>query len=173
MREAVIVSAVRTPVGSANKGTYKDIRPEDLAAAAVKGTMEHIERIFNSPDKGLSGISTGLLNFDRVLQGLRAEGSTDMDVGFSLAAKALASGKSRRKVEIGSWTIRVRVVPAWRTWLCTGENSQGRPVMPMTMSTAAQASTTPGKSRLPGSDGTVIRITLASKVWRAANMAAG
>ncbi|MCB9734408.1 MAG: thiolase family protein [Deltaproteobacteria bacterium] len=42
MREAVIVSAVRTPVGKAGKGVYRDTRPEDLAAAAVKGAVERV-----------------------------------------------------------------------------------------------------------------------------------
>ena len=42
MREAVIVSAVRTPVGRANKGTYARTRPEDLGAAAVKGAVERV-----------------------------------------------------------------------------------------------------------------------------------
>ncbi|HEX2520731.1 MAG TPA: acetyl-CoA C-acyltransferase, partial [Terriglobia bacterium] len=44
MRDAVIVAAVRTPVGKAKKGTLKDMRPDDLAAAviaeAVKRTPE-------------------------------------------------------------------------------------------------------------------------------------
>jgi acetyl-CoA acyltransferase len=35
MREAVIVSAVRTAVGKAPRGTLKDTRPDDLAAAAI------------------------------------------------------------------------------------------------------------------------------------------
>jgi acetyl-CoA acyltransferase len=42
MREAVIVSAVRTPVGRAVKGTYKNVRPEDLGAAVIKGAMERV-----------------------------------------------------------------------------------------------------------------------------------
>ena len=36
MKEAVIVSAVRTAVGKAPKGTLKNTRPDDLAAAAIK-----------------------------------------------------------------------------------------------------------------------------------------
>jgi len=44
MQEAVIVTAVRTPVGRAKKGMLKDTRPDDLAAAvlseAVKRTPE-------------------------------------------------------------------------------------------------------------------------------------
>jgi acetyl-CoA acyltransferase len=35
MREAVIVSAVRTPVGKAKKGTLRDVRPDDMAAAVI------------------------------------------------------------------------------------------------------------------------------------------
>ncbi|MCL6635361.1 MAG: acetyl-CoA C-acyltransferase, partial [Peptococcaceae bacterium] len=36
MQEAVIVSAVRTAVGKAPKGTLRKSRPEDIAAAVVK-----------------------------------------------------------------------------------------------------------------------------------------
>src|ERR1700735_1137831 len=36
MREAVIVSSVRTAVGKAGKGTLRATRPDDLAAAAIK-----------------------------------------------------------------------------------------------------------------------------------------
>ena len=36
MREAVIVSSVRTPVGKAPKGTLRTTRPDDLAAAAIR-----------------------------------------------------------------------------------------------------------------------------------------
>ena len=42
MREAVIVSAVRTPVGKAGKGSYKNVRPEDLGAAVIKGAMDKV-----------------------------------------------------------------------------------------------------------------------------------
>ena len=40
MREAVIVSAVRTPVGRANKGTLRNTRPEDLGALVVKEAVK-------------------------------------------------------------------------------------------------------------------------------------
>jgi acetyl-CoA acyltransferase len=42
MREAVIVSAVRTPVGKAPKGTLRNTRPDDLGAIAVKGALERL-----------------------------------------------------------------------------------------------------------------------------------
>ena len=40
MREAVIVSAARTAVGKAPKGTLRATRPDDLAAAAMSGALE-------------------------------------------------------------------------------------------------------------------------------------
>jgi len=40
MKDAVIVSAVRTAVGKAPKGTLKNTRPDDLAAAAIRSAVE-------------------------------------------------------------------------------------------------------------------------------------
>ncbi|MBE3559580.1 MAG: thiolase family protein [Ktedonobacteraceae bacterium] len=48
MPEAVIVSAVRTPIGRANKGVLKDVRADDLAAFAVKGAVERIPQLDRS-----------------------------------------------------------------------------------------------------------------------------
>jgi acetyl-CoA acyltransferase len=42
MPEAVIVSAVRTPVGRAPKGALSTTRPDDLAALAVGGALEKV-----------------------------------------------------------------------------------------------------------------------------------
>ena len=40
MREIVIVSCVRTPVGRAFKGTLRATRPDELAAVAIKGALD-------------------------------------------------------------------------------------------------------------------------------------
>lgn len=42
MREAVIVSAVRTAVGKAPRGTLKDTRPDELAAAAIAEAVRRV-----------------------------------------------------------------------------------------------------------------------------------
>src|SRR5579862_6227324 len=42
MPEAVIVSAVRTPVGRAPKGALSTTRPDDLAAIALSGALEKV-----------------------------------------------------------------------------------------------------------------------------------
>ncbi len=43
MKEAVIVSAVRTAVGKAPKGTLKNTRPDDLGATAIKEAVARVE----------------------------------------------------------------------------------------------------------------------------------
>src|SRR5581483_6753248 len=48
MSEAVIVSAVRTPIGRAGKGALKDIRADDLAALAVKAAVERVPQLDRS-----------------------------------------------------------------------------------------------------------------------------
>jgi len=45
MRDVVIVSAVRTPVGRAFKGTLRATRPDELAAVAIKGTLERVPQV--------------------------------------------------------------------------------------------------------------------------------
>jgi len=42
MREAVLVSAVRTPVGKSGRGTLATTRPDDLAATAIKGALARV-----------------------------------------------------------------------------------------------------------------------------------
>jgi acetyl-CoA acyltransferase len=43
MRDAVIVSAVRTAVGKAPKGTLRDTRPDEMGAAVIKEAMARVE----------------------------------------------------------------------------------------------------------------------------------
>jgi acetyl-CoA acyltransferase len=45
MREAVIVSSVRTAVGKAGKGALRATRPDDMAAAAIRGALERVPAI--------------------------------------------------------------------------------------------------------------------------------
>lgn len=45
MREAVIVSSVRTAVGKAGKGALRSARPDDMAAAAIKGALERVPQL--------------------------------------------------------------------------------------------------------------------------------
>jgi len=45
MPEAVIVSAARSPIGRANKGSLKDLRPDDLAATIVRAALDKVPEL--------------------------------------------------------------------------------------------------------------------------------
>jgi acetyl-CoA acyltransferase len=45
MRDVVIASSVRTPVGRAFKGTLRATRPDELAAVAIKGALERVPQL--------------------------------------------------------------------------------------------------------------------------------
>jgi acetyl-CoA C-acetyltransferase len=45
MPEAVIVSAARTPIGRANKGSLTDFRPDDLSVLAIRAALDKIPEL--------------------------------------------------------------------------------------------------------------------------------
>jgi acetyl-CoA acyltransferase len=45
MREVMIVSSVRTPVGRAYKGTLRSTRPDELAAVAIRGALDRVPQL--------------------------------------------------------------------------------------------------------------------------------
>jgi acetyl-CoA C-acetyltransferase len=45
MPEAVIVSAARSPIGRANKGSLKDFRPDDLTALIIRAALDKIPEL--------------------------------------------------------------------------------------------------------------------------------
>ena len=84
MPEAVIVAAVRSPIGRANKGHLVDVRPDDLAAYVVSKVMEKVPQLEPSMIDdllcgcGLPGGEQGF-NLGRVvsiLSGLNTPGCT-------------------------------------------------------------------------------------------------
>jgi acetyl-CoA acyltransferase len=48
MKDVVIVSVVRTPVGKAPRGTLRTTRPDDLAAIAISGALERLPQLDRS-----------------------------------------------------------------------------------------------------------------------------
>jgi acetyl-CoA C-acetyltransferase len=84
MPEAVIVSAARSPIGRANKGSLKDFRPDDLTALVVQAALDKIPDLDPSTIEdlllgcGLPGGESGN-NMARVvttLLGLEVPGAT-------------------------------------------------------------------------------------------------
>ena len=55
----VIVSAVRTAVGKAGRGTLKNMRPDELAAAALRGAVERLPQLtLDAVDDVIIGCAT-------------------------------------------------------------------------------------------------------------------
>ncbi len=80
MPEAVIVSAARTAVGRAVKGTLADVRPEDMGAAAVR---EAVRRA--APDAG----TLAAADIDDVIIGCAMpEGQQGLNMGRLIALRA-------------------------------------------------------------------------------------
>ena len=45
MREAFLVAAARTPIGKAPNGKLRTVRPDDLAAVAIKGALARVPQL--------------------------------------------------------------------------------------------------------------------------------
>ncbi len=76
MKEAYIVSSVRTAIGKAPRGTLRNIRPDDLGATAVKGALAKV--------KGLDPVQ-----IDDVMMGCAfPEGEQGFNLGRIVARRA-------------------------------------------------------------------------------------
>ncbi|MDA7027489.1 acetyl-CoA C-acetyltransferase [Bacillus sp. CLL-7-23] len=58
MREAVIVSGARTPIGKAKKGSLRTVRPDDLGALTVKETLKRAGEYEGNIDDLIIGCAT-------------------------------------------------------------------------------------------------------------------
>ncbi len=85
MKEAVIVSAVRTAVGKAPKGTLKNTRPDDLGAAAIKGAVERVEGLnVNEIDDVIMGCA-----FPEAEQGMNVARTSAIEAGLPVEVSAM------------------------------------------------------------------------------------
>ena len=85
MKEAVIVSAVRTAVGKAPKGTLKNSRPDDLGAAAIKGAVERVENLdLSQIDDVIMGCA-----FPEAEQGMNVARTSAIEAGLPVEVSAM------------------------------------------------------------------------------------
>ena len=90
MSSAYVLAAVRTPGGKAKKGKLKDVRPDDLAAVAIKALVER------------TGIDPMLIE-DVILGCAFPEGEQGMNVARVASFKAgAARTRCRRRPSTGS-----------------------------------------------------------------------
>ncbi len=85
MKEAVIVSAVRTAVGKAPKGTLKNTRPDDLGAAAIKEAVKRAEGLDASQiDDVIMGCA-----FPEAEQGMNVARTAAIEAGLPVEVSAM------------------------------------------------------------------------------------
>jgi len=85
MKEVVILSAVRTAVGKAPKGTLKNTRPDDLGAAAIK---EAIARVPNLDSKQIEDVIMGCA-FPEAEQGMNVARTAMIAAGLPVETSAM------------------------------------------------------------------------------------
>ncbi len=85
MKEAVIVSAVRTAVGKAPKGTLKNMRPDDLGAAAIREAVKRAEGLnVNEIDDVIMGCA-----FPEAEQGMNVARTAAIEAGLPVEVSAM------------------------------------------------------------------------------------
>jgi acetyl-CoA acyltransferase len=85
MKEAVIVSAVRTAVGKAPKGTLRNTRPDDMGAVAIKGAVERVEGLnVNEIDDVIMGCA-----FPEAQQGMNVARTAMILAGLPVETSAM------------------------------------------------------------------------------------
>lgn len=109
MKEAVLVSAVRTAVGKAPRGALRLTRPDDLAAAAIKGALERVPELDH---KEIEDVILGCA-MPEAEQGMNVARIASLRAGLPVGASAMtvnrfcASGLeaialAAARIEIGS-----------------------------------------------------------------------
>jgi acetyl-CoA acyltransferase len=85
MRDAVIVSAVRTAVGKAPKGTLKNTRPDDLGATAIKDAVSRAPGLdVNQVEDVIMGCA-----FPEAEQGMNVARTTMIAAGLPVETSAM------------------------------------------------------------------------------------
>lgn len=85
MREAVVVSSVRTPVGKASKGTLRATRPDDLAAIVIQ---EAIARARGLDPKEIEDVILGCA-MPEAEQGMNVARIASLRAGLPVEASAM------------------------------------------------------------------------------------
>jgi acetyl-CoA acyltransferase len=85
MREVVLVSSVRTPVGRAYKGTLRATRPDELAAIAIKGALERVPQL---DPKEIEDVILGCA-MPEAEQGMNVARTASLRAGLPVEASAM------------------------------------------------------------------------------------
>ncbi len=85
MKDAVIVSSVRTAVGKAPKGTLRNTRPDDLGATAIRGAVDRVEGLEGAMvDDVIMGCA-----FPEAEQGMNVARTAAIEAGLPVEVSAM------------------------------------------------------------------------------------
>ncbi len=85
MKDAVIVSSVRTAVGKAPKGMLRNTRPDDLGATAIKGAVDRVEGLEGAMvDDVIMGCA-----FPEAEQGMNVARTAAIEAGLPVEVSAM------------------------------------------------------------------------------------
>ena len=85
MREVVLVSSVRTPVGRAYKGTLRATRPDELAAISIKGALDRVPQL---DPKEIEDVILGCA-MPEAEQGMNVARTASLRAGLPVEASAM------------------------------------------------------------------------------------
>jgi len=85
MREVIIASSVRTPVGRAYKGTLRSTRPDELAAIAIKGALDRVPQL---DSKEIEDVILGCA-MPEAEQGMNVARIASLSAGLTVEVSAL------------------------------------------------------------------------------------
>src|ERR1039458_7333433 len=97
MREIIIASSVRTPVGRAFKGTLRATRPDELAAIAIKGALDRVPQL---DQKEIEELTLGsAMAAERIMAG----GAEVMVAGGTESMSMIPMGGN--KISVNPWLV--------------------------------------------------------------------
>ena len=113
MPEAVIVSAVRTPVGRAYKGTLRATRPDDLAALVILEALARVPGLFaNEVDDVILGCA-----MPEGEQGMNVARIAALRAGLPVETSAMTINRFFLRACSRSLLPRSGLWPGRETWL--------------------------------------------------------
>src|SRR5207249_12019092 len=85
MRDVIVASSVRTPVGRALKGTLRTTRPDELAAVAIRGALERVPQL---DTKEIEDVILGCA-MPEAEQGMNVARTASLRAGLPVEASAM------------------------------------------------------------------------------------
>src|SRR6201981_3605423 len=126
MREVIIASSVRTPVGRAYKGTLRSSRPDELAAVAIKGALARVPEL---DPKEIEDVILGCA-MPEAEQGMNAARIASLRAGLPVEVSAMTINRFCSS-GLQAISLAVDSVAAGRAEVAIGGGTESMSMIPM------------------------------------------